>query len=512
VPDSLNLGQLLAHRARRHGDRPALVEASRGRRYSYAEVNARANRMAGGLARRGVAPGARVALLMLNGVEFVETYFALAKLGAVLVPLNYRLTAEELEFILRDAEADTLLYDGDYDDTVAALRDRGLGLGGWIRVGGPKGAGTWGYAELLEAGGEGEPAPGAAGDDPLFIMYTSGTTGRPKGAVHTHASFLWSSLVVNLTCDIRDGDRELVVLPLFHIGALLPLTWELHRGGTGVVLRSFDPDLAIRMLEEERVTTGLVVPTIFQILLDHPRFDTIDHSSLRSLVVGGAPVSPPLAQRAKAAGIVALQDYGSTEAAVVTIAAPDDFLVKPLTAGRPLIHTDLRIVDERGADLGPDQVGEIVVRGRHLMTGYWRRPEATAAVLKEGWFHTGDLGVLDAEGCLYVRDRKHDMIISGGENIYPAEVERVLSEWPRLREATVIGQPSARWGESPVAVIVPGPGETITPDDLIGYCRGRLAGYKIPRQIIVVDSLPRTPTGKVQKHLLRARFPGPAPQ
>jgi acyl-CoA synthetase (AMP-forming)/AMP-acid ligase II len=342
-------------------------------------------------------------------------------------------------------------------------------------------------------------------------MYTSGTTGRPKGAVHTHGSFLAASMAVNLTCDIREGDRELVVLPLFHIGALLPLTWELHRGGTGIVLRTFDPDVTIRTLESERITTGLVVPTLFQQLLEHPRFDRIDHSDLRSLVVGGAPVPPTLAERSVQAGIVALQDYGSTEAAVVTIAAPDDFRTKPMSAGRPLIHTEVRIVDDQGADLPTGDVGEILVRGRHVMSGYWRRPDATAAALKDGWFHTGDLGVFDEAGCLFVRDRKNDLIISGGENIYPAEVERVLSQWDQIREAAVIAQPSAKWGEAPVAVVVPAAGITVTADELVAFCRGRLAGYKIPRHVELIDTMPRTPTGKIQKHLLRSRFPGPAP-
>ncbi|MFN0180869.1 MAG: o-succinylbenzoate--CoA ligase [Gemmatimonadales bacterium] len=499
-----NLGQILNHRARRHPDRLALVEATRGKRFSYRELEQRANRIAGGLARLGVRAGDRVALLMLNGVEFVESYFALAKLGAVLVPLNFRLAPAELDFILRDAGVETLLYDREYEETVTALRDGGLEPQRLIAVGDR-------YAQLRESGRETEPAAGVAGDDPLLIMYTSGTTGRPKGAVHTHASFSAASTAVNLTCDIRDGDRELVVLPLFHIGALLPLTWVLHHGGTGVVLRSFDADLAIRVLESERITTGLVVPTIFEMLLDHPRFESIDHSSLRSLVVGGAPVPPPLARRSKEAGITALQDYGSTEAAVVTIASEDEFLTKPMSAGRPLIHTEVRIVDDDGQSLPAGEVGEIVVRGNHLMAGYWGRPEATANAFRDGWFHTGDLGSLDGEGCLFVRDRKNDLIISGGENIYPAEVERVLAEWPRVREAAVIGQPSAKWGESPVAVVVPQPGPPITADELVDYCRGRLAGYKIPRQVVVVDTLPRTPTGKVQKHLLRLRFPGPAP-
>jgi O-succinylbenzoate-CoA ligase len=501
---SMSLGQMLGHRARRHPERLALVDATRGQRYTYQELDRRANRIAGGLARLGVQPGDRVAILMPNGIEFVESYFAVARLGAVSVPLNVRLAPPELDFILRDAGVETLLYHGEHDETVAALRDGGLELRHLVGVGDR-------YDQLRESGSEAEPTAFAGGEDPLFIMYTSGTTGRPKGAVHTHASFLSASTAVNLTCDIREGDRELVVLPLFHIGALLPLTWELQRGGTAVVLRSFDADLAIRVLESERITTGLVVPTIFQTLLDHPKFDSIDHSSLRSIVVGGAPVPPPLARRSKEAGITALQDYGSTEAAVVTIASEDEFLAKPMSAGRPLIGTEVRILDNDGRELPTGDVGEIVARGSHLMAGYWRRPDATAAALRDGWFHTGDLGSLDQAGCLFVRDRKNDLIISGGENIYPAEIERVLAEWPRLREAAVIGQPSAKWGESPVAVIVPQPGPPITADELIDFCRGRLAGYKIPREVVVLDSLPRTPTGKVQKHLLRLRFPGPAP-
>jgi O-succinylbenzoate-CoA ligase len=503
-----DLGRMLAHRARRHSDRIALVEASRGRRFSYGEVDARANCLAAALSARGITPGQRVAVLLPNGVEFVETFFAVAKLGAVCVPLNWRLAPPELDFIIEDAGAVALIYDADFDQSVSALRDLGLALGAWIRVGVPSQPHTIDYQSLLNGGGA-LPDPGT--DSPLFIMYTSGTTGRPKGAMHTHASILAASTAVNLTCDIRDEDRELVLLPLFHIGALLPLTWELHRGGTAVVLRSFDPELAIRVLESERVTTGLVVPTMLQALLEHPEFDRVDHSWLRSLVVGGAPVPPPLIERTRAAGLVALQDYGSTEAAVVTIATGEDWQEKPQSAGRALIGTDLAIVDDRGAPLPAGQVGEIIVRGPHLMIGYWRRPEATELAFEDGWYHTGDLGMLDESGCLFVRDRKNDLIISGGENIYPAEVERVLSQWPRLKEFAVIAQPSAKWGEAPVAVVVPADGRAVTADELVAFCRDRLAGYKIPRTVEMVDAMPRTPTGKIQKHLLRARFPGPAP-
>ena len=508
-----NLGQLLAHRTLRHPQRTALVEASTGRRFTYAELNQRSNRIARGLARLGVRPGDRVALLLPNGVEFAETYFGLANLGAVLVPLNFRLAPAELEFILADAGASALIYDADFDDSVAALRDSGLHVDTLVRLGRsrpPTGVQT--YESLLASGSPEEPEAGASGADALFIMYTSGTTGRPKGAVHTHASFLWGSLGVNLTCDIRDGDRELVVLPMFHIGALLPVTWELHHGGTAVVLRTFDPEVALEAITRERITTGLVVPTILELLFEHPAFERCDHSCLRSLIVGGAPVPPPLLRRAHEAGIAALHEYGSTEAATVSIARPEESLTKPESAGRPFVHTEVRIVDQDGADMPGGEVGEIVVRGRHVMQGYWRLPDATAETLREGWLHTGDLGTLDAEGCLYVRDRRKDMIISGGENIYPAEVERVLALYPGIREVAVIGQPSPRWGESPIAIVVSAAAEVPRAEDVVAFCRGKLAGYKIPRRLEVVDMLPRTATGKVQKHLLRSRFPGPAPE
>jgi O-succinylbenzoate-CoA ligase len=512
---SPNLGQILAHRARRHPERTALVEATRARRFSYAELNRRANRVASGLARAGINPGDRVAVLMANGVEFVETYFGLAKLGATLVPLNHRLAPAELDFILRDADVAGLVYDDDFDRTAGALRDLAVPIQIWVRVGGDSSpvTGALSYRDLLGSGSGDEPDPRAGGDDPLFVMYTSGTTGRPKGAVHTHESLLWASLGALLTCDIRDGDRELVVLPLFHIGALLPLTWELHAGGTAVVLRSFDPDVAVRAISHERITTGLVVPTILQMLFDHPEFDRCDRSSLRWLMAGGAPVPPPLLRRATDAGIVALQEYGSTEAAAVTIATPEDAIAKPESAGRPFIHTEVRIVDEQGNAVSSGMVGEIVVRARHVMKAYWRQPEATADAIRDGWFHTSDVGYFDAEGRIYIRDRRNDLIISGGENIYPAEVERVLIDHPLIREVAVIGQPSAKWGESPIAIVVPSAGAAaLTAEDLVAYCRGRLAGYKIPRRVELVELLPRTPTGKVQKHILRARFPGPAPE
>jgi O-succinylbenzoate-CoA ligase len=508
-----NIGLLIAKRARLNPQVEAVVEIERGRRFTYAELNARSNRVAHALIARGVRPGDRVALLQMNGVEYIESYFALARIGAVLVPLNWRLVADELEFIIGDSGAGTLIYDCEFAEAVRLLNGRSTSVRRWICVGATPVAE---FAESYEAvvAGQEETEPDIAGqdDDLLFIMYTSGTTGRPKGAMHSHDTMLWNSITYNMTCDQRFGDRDLVVLPLFHIGGLVPLTAVLHRGATGVVMRSYDTRGALETIERERITTTLVVTTILRMLVEHSDRDRYDLSSLRWAIVGGEPVPIALLERCAELGIDIRQDYGQTESGMVTLTGPEEAARKRGSAGQPCVHTDVEVVDGLGLPVPPETPGEIVVRGRQVMKGYWNRPEATAEALREGWLHTGDVGVLDAEGSLYVKERKRDLIISGGENIYPAEIEAVLLTHPDIKEVTVIGVPSARWGESPAVIAVRRDGASLSADELLGFCRGRMAGYKIPSMVEFVDSLPRTVTGKVQKQQLRERFRGPAPE
>jgi len=509
-----NIGSFLTRRARRGPNLEAIVEPEKGRRSTYAELNARSNQAAAALLANGIRKGDRVAILLTNRAEFVESYFAAAKIGAIVVPLNWRLVADELQFILKDSGAIGLIYDLVYDATAETLRARDTDVKTWIRVGGTDSEPHFrkSYENLLAAHPCTEPALGASDDDLLFIMYTSGTTGRPKGVMQTHETMLWASTTWNMTCDMRYLDRHLIVLPLFHIGGLLPLTAAIHRGQTVVVLHSADPDNILRTIAQEKVNVTHIVTTMLRRILTQS-VEQPDRTSLRWAIVGGEAVPPGLTRQAAKAGIEVLQDYGLTEACgPVTIATSEDAREKADSCGGPHFHTEVRVIAPDDREVAPGEVGEVVVRSRHIMKGYWNRPDATAEALKDGWLYTGDLGAIDDDGSLSIRDRKKDMVISGGENIYPAEVERVISSHPKVKEVAIIGQPSGKWGESPVAVVVTKNGAGLNTEEIIAFCRGKIAGYKIPRHVEFVDELPRTPTGKIQKHLLRVRFPGPAPQ
>ena len=504
-----NIGCFLARRAHRHPGLEALVVVESGVRLTYKQLNERANRIANGLSALGVNKGDRIGFLLKNRIEYIESFFGAAKIGAIIVPLNWRLAPDELKYILKDAGCTLLFYESEFDSAIGALRESETNLQKWVRVGGSESRPEFAvqYDDLYRSTSGSEPTIRAGDDDPLFIMYTSGTTGRPKGVVQTHGTMLWASLSWNMTCDMRHQDRHLIVLPVFHIGGLLPLISAVHRAQTVVLMGSTDPNAVRAVIASENVTVTHVVTTMFRRLLLEG--DDQGTFRLRWVIVGGEAVPPSLVECAAARGIEVLQDYGSTEAGPVTIMSSEDAVSKAGSCGKPHFHTEVRVIDDRGADVGPDEIGEIVVRARHIMKGYWNRPHSTSEVLRDGWFYTGDLATIDSEGFLYIKDRKRDMIISGGENIYPAEVERVLMSHPHIREVAVIGQRSEKWGETPVAIVVLKDGTEMSLDCLISFCRGKIAGYKIPRSVEFVSELPRTVTGKVQKNLLRERFPGP---
>ena len=515
-----NIGLLLTKRAQICPHREACVEFERDRRFTFAELNARANRVANALLAMGVGPGDRVVLLLKNSVEFVETYFAVAKIGAVLVPVNWRLVAAEIAYILQDCGARALVYDSDFDEAVTALHSGAhgvLAVEQWIRrENGAAGAPDWAldYEAFTAAAPVTEPPIGAWDDDNLFIMYTSGTTGRPKGAVHSHDGMLWSQLTSMSTSDMRDGDRWLLALPMFHVGCLNPTSMLVHRGGTGVIMRELDVVAMFRCIAQEKVTIFMAVPALLQFMLMMPERAQYDLSSVRWIVTGAAPVPVSLLHAINALGIRIFQAYGLTESCGPgTLLLHEDAEAKVGSCGRPQMHTDIKIVDMDGntIPMGSDQAGELLLSGRHMMKGYWNNPKATAEVLRDGWLHTGDVCTWDSDGFVTIRDRMKDMIISGGENIYPAELENVLAACPEVQEAAVIGVPSKKWGETPLAVIVPRPGTSPTAESLKAYCRQNLAGYKVPQLYELVDSLPRNPSGKLLKAQLRERFPDPAP-
>ncbi len=508
-----NVGLILTKRAFMSPDVEGFVDVETERRFTFAEWNRRANRTAHALRSLGVGKGDRVALLLMNSVEYMETFFAIAKIGAVCVPLNWRLVPEELAFILRDSGAATLVFGDEFRPAVLDLIARGGGQDGtkietWLHVGPDEERpdGSVSYLEATTAESDEEPVIGASDGDLLYIMYTSGTTGLPKGAVHTHESALWACFTIMASSDTRYGDRYLVSLPLFHVGALTPATGNVHRGSTNVVMRAFDPVRTWQLIDEEKINVMLKVPAMLNFMLQVYNPETCRHDELRWCMSGAAPVPVNLIEAYEKLGIEIHQVYGLTETCgPACLISPEDAMTKAGSTGKAFFHTSVRVVDNEGADCAPGEAGEVLVAGRHLMKEYWNRPEATAEAIQDGWLHTGDGAVMDEDGFVYIQDRLKDMIISGGENVYPAELEEVIGRHEKILEVGVIGRESEKWGESPVAVVVRSD-ETLSEQDVLDFCQDKLARFKQPVAVHFIDELPRNPSGKILKRLLREQF------
>jgi O-succinylbenzoate-CoA ligase len=515
-----NIGLFLKKRAEICPDREAFVEFERDRRFTYAQLNERSNRIANGLLAQGIVPGDRVATLLKNSIEFIETYFAVAKIGAVMVPVNWRLVASEIAYIMNDSGSRVLVCDSDFDEAVLPLLNGEQGdTSIELCIRRENGAGdapnnTQDYAAFSAQYPTDEPPVGAWDDDNLFIMYTSGTTGHPKGVVHSHNGMLWSQLTSMSTSDMRGDDRWLLALPMFHVGCLSPTSLLVHRGATGVIMRDLDVAGMFRCIEQEKVSIFMAVPALMQFMLVAPEREQCDISSVRWIATGAAPVPVSLLHDYEALGIRIFQAYGLTESCGPgTMLLHEDAEAKIGSCGRPQMHTEINIVNDQGntIPMGSTEAGELLITGRHMMKEYWNNPEATAETLKDGWLHTGDICTWDSEGFVTICDRKKDMIISGGENIYPAELENVLAACPEVSEAAVIGVSSQKWGETPLAIVVPAPGTSPTADSLKAYCKENMAGYKVPQLYQLVETLPRNPSGKLLKPQLRKQFPEPAP-
>ena len=507
-----NVGLYLSKRAHLSPSLDAYVDSDSGTRYSFPELNARCNRTANALRALGISKGDRVALLMMNGVEFAETFFAIAKIGAVAVPVNGRLVPDELAVILKDSGSQTLIYGAEFAEVAAELQSRGAestDLAHWIQVGSdaPPGDFAQSYTALQEAASDAEPDCDAGDDDLLFIMYTSGTTGLPKGAVHSHETVMWAVLTIGATAEMRLADRYLLALPLFHVGALTPLIGNVYLGVTNVVMRAFDPVKAWQVIERERVSVSLAVPAMLNFMRQVYDATKPDHSSLRWIMSGAAPVPVNLIEAYQELGIEIHQIYGLTESCgPACLIGPADAMAKAGSTGKAFFHTDVKVVNEAGAEVAPAEPGELLIRASHIMKEYWNRPEATAETIRDGWLYTGDVATVDKEGFIYIQDRTKDMIISGGENVYPAEIENVLLGHPKISEVAVIGQASEKWGEIPLAVVVKAD-ESLSEEEVLSHCHGKLARFKQPRAVRFVDEIPRNPTGKVLKRVLREQFP-----
>ena len=493
----------IARRAQRQPGAVALVDVATGVRLTYADLDRRVGARAAALAALGIEAGARVALLGENSAAYLEWLFGAARLGAIAVPINHRLSPGEVAHVLTDSGAAVLVR----STAFTGLAGDALDVTGAVPV-----------VELGEEPGDrAVAARPVAGDDPCVIMYTSGTTGVPKGAVLTHDNMLWNAINMAVAGPgIGGTDITVAAAPLFHIGALglsaLPL---LYAGGTVVVVPSFDPAAFVDLLAREGVTTQFLVPAMWAALTRLPSLPPLP--ALRWAISGGAPCPVTVIEYFTERGWTFTEGFGMTELSPAALFLDaDDVLTHAGSVGRPFMHVEARLVSETGEDVGVGEVGELVLRGPTVFAGYWNRPEATAEALRtdpgehadRGWFRSGDLGVRDAEGFVTLVDRKKDMIITGGENVYPIEVEQVLHRHPAIADVAVVGVGDPQWGETVLAVVVAS-GE-INPAEVIAYARERIAHFKAPRRVEVVDELPRNATGKLLKRVLREQFAGQA--
>ncbi|MHB1242426.1 MAG: class I adenylate-forming enzyme family protein [Gaiellaceae bacterium] len=476
----LTLGRWIRDRARTTPGRVAID--CRGAETTYAELDERSDRLAAGLLEAGLVPGDRVATLTATSPEHVVVFFACAKAGLILMPLNTRLAAPELRYQLEDAEPAVLLASAEHADAARALHPRTAGL------------------EELVSDRHKLSSPGPRDEDGLLLVYTSGTTGKPKGALLTHANCFWTNVSFDRVAGVAAEDTVLQVLPQFHVGGwnVQPLlAW--WKGATVVLEPSFAPARALELIAEKHVTTMMGVPATYLFMVQELGFANADLWSLRRAVVGGAPMPEALLETWHERGVEIVQGYGLTEAAPnVLCLPPEDAARKRGFAGKPYPHVDVALRDpETGALLEGSAEGELLVRGPNVFPGYWRNEEATAAAFADGWLLTGDVAARDEEGYYRIVGRTKDMVISGGENVYPAEIENVLHEHPAVKEAAVVGVPDERWGEACVAFVVLR--AEATEDALLEHCRARLARYKVPKGVRFVESLPRNALDKVVK-------------
>lgn len=491
VPD------LARKRAELSPDKIAFVEEATGRRLTFRAFNARADRFAEALGRLGVQAGERIAVMCHNGATFFEILMGCAKAGVILVPLNWRQTPAELAPIVADCGASLLFHDEATADLAAALAQAA-----------PLRPVSFAAYEALLAESSGAPAGAAAWPTGRvwYLLYTSGTTGRPKAVIQTVGMALANAVNVQQAVSLTEADSTVNFLPLFHTAGINLHTLPVHlAGGTVHILPKFDVDAVMRLIESGRITLFFAVPAIYQALSLHPAFATTDFSRLRNCGCGGAPLSDTLIRAFLAKGVAVCNGMGMTETGpTVFIMDPAHAARKIGSVGKPQILADVRLVDADGNDVPDGERGELLFRGPAVTPGYFNNPEATAAAFTaDGWLRSGDVGRRDADGYYFIVDRIKDMYISGGENVYPAEVEAVLADHPAVLEAAVVGVADERWGETGHAVVRLRPGHAASADELRRYAREKLAAYKVPRHITLTDDFPRTAAGKVQKHVLR---------
>jgi fatty-acyl-CoA synthase len=506
---------LLSARARLTPDREAVFEEHTGLRCTYAQLNDRACRVANYLREHlGVVKGDRVSILAHNSLVYLDLLYGTAKIGAVFAPLNWRLTARELAYIIEDCQPKVILCGPEFSPLLLEMaakfgheryQPRFIALDNAdIPHGIP-------YERVLAAFSKQEPLrPDLTGEDPYCILYTSGTTGHPKGAVIPHRQVLWNCINTVVSWGLTEKDVSPVFTPLFHAGGLFAfLTPIFYAGGRIVLARGFDPDASLRTIVSEKCTVVLGVPTLFQMWMESPYFKEADFSSVHFFISGGAPCPPGIMEAwRQQKGVVFRQGYGLTEVGTNCFSMTDEESVpKTGSVGKPIFHSKMCLMDPETGDLvATGRTGELLISGAHVCSGYWNNPLATAEVLRDGWFHTGDMARMDKDGFYYIAGRYKDMIKSGGENVYAAEVEAIFRHHPGVADAALIGLPDQKWGEVGLMVVVLHEGFAVTEAELLDFCSDKLARFKIPKRVVFSNGLPYSPYGKVIKNELKKEY------
>ena len=502
-----NIAGTMLRRAQLNPERLAMI--FEGQETRYAELADRVRRQAGMLREAGVCVGDRVGYLGFNHPALLETMFAAQALGAIFVPLNFRLTAEELTFIINDAGIHSLVVDDSLRKVIEPAREK-LCCRHFFASESP----ADGWRHLASERDVAEPLGQPVSTDlhdVAIIMYTSGTTGLPKGAMLTHGNIMWNNINAMLAFGGNRDDVVITAAPLFHIGGLNVMTISsFHNGSTLVLMRGFDAGQVLENIQRYKVTHMFGAPAMYLFMSQHPQFADTDLDSIKTVICGAAPVPESLIELYGARGVPFCQGYGLTETSPFSAFLTPEWAVSKLgSAGQPPLYSDTRIVDDNNREVAPGERGEICLRGPNIMKGYWNRPDATAeAIDKEGWFHSGDVGYVDEDGFLFICDRLKDMVISGGENVYPAEVESVLYKHESIAEVAVLGLPDEKWGEAVTAVVALHEGESLTLEELRAFAEPFLAKYKLPLRLHLVDALPRNPAGKVLKFVLKEELAG----
>ena len=478
--------------------------------FPYHQLNMRINKASHLFLGLGVKRGDRVAVLLYNSNTYIEAFFALSKIGAILVPLNFRLAGPELEFILNDSGSETLIFDEAFIEEVTSIKSNiSIMERNYICVGRTTPSWTINYEKGIEkeSSGEVETDGSIGGEDPHIIMYTSGTTGLPKGAILSHRKTFFNVLNADIYYGLSSHDTSLVSRALFHSGGLLvEAAPTLYRGGTIVLRKRFRPQEILEVIEKYRVTVLEAPATMYNFILHQCDLGKYDLSSLRCCFTGGERVPPSLLKAYQEKGIIISQIYGQTETSTITWLPISEAARKLGSVGVPVFHGEVRIVNKKGEKAKPGEVGEIVVSGSILMSGYWEKPQQTEETIKEGWLHTGDLAKTDGEGFFYIVDREKDMFISGGENVYPAEIEKIYLENPKISDVAVVGVPDEKWGEVGIVFIVFKEGEVMTEEEALEFCEGKIAKYKIPKFATFVRELPMTAAQKIKRYKLREDY------